>query len=325
MTMSRSLAGYLLVLYSVSLTLSGCGRDDSASEAEAATEHDALALGVALDEEEARKLGVEVAHIAAGAYQPFASGTARVIDAQAAIAVLAELEKAETEARTSQSALKRSRGLFRSDTAVSAEALEAAERQAATDDAQVRVARARASLEFGRGAPWLDAGRRESLVASLASGATALVSASFPASLAGAEPPFGLELERIGSTGQPRWSTNDTWLGPADPSVPGPTVLALVPTSSSDLSSGERLAARVASGASLDGTVVPASAIVLSGGEAWCYLQSDDELTRRRVDLNRPVAGGYFQHEGFTAGESVVVAGAGLLLARETGGAAEED
>ena len=70
MTTLRSLAGYLLVLYGVSLTLSGCGRDESASEAEAATEHDAPALGVALDEEEARKLGVEVAHIAAGAYQP---------------------------------------------------------------------------------------------------------------------------------------------------------------------------------------------------------------------------------------------------------------
>jgi len=325
MTTSRSLARYLLVLYGVSLALSGCGRDEPAREAEAAAEHDGPALGVALDEGDARKLGVEVAPIAAGAYQPFAAGTARVVDAQAAIALLAELEKAETEARTSQSALKRSRDLFRSDTAVSAEALEAAERQAATDDAQVKVARARASLEFGRGAPWLDAGRRESLVGSLASGATALVSASFPASLAGAEPPFALELERIGSSAQPRWSTNDSWLGPADPSVPGPTVLALVPTASNDLSSGERLAARVASGARLDGTVVPASAIVLSGGEAWCYMQSDDDFTRRRVDLGRPLAGGYFQQEGFAAGESVVVAGAGLLLARETGGGAEED
>lgn len=325
MTALRAFAAGVLVLCGAPVVLGGCSGDDPGAAAEAGAEHEQPALGVALDEDQARKLGVEVAPIAADAYQPFVSGTARVVDAQAAIALLADLEKAETEARTSQSALKRARDLFRSDTAVSAEALEAAERQAAADDAQVKVARARAGLEFGRGAPWLDAGRRESLVASLASGATALVSASFPASLAGAEAPFALELERIGSTGQPRWSTNDTWLGPADPSVPGPTVLALVPTSSSDLSSGERLAARIASGAPLDGTVVPASAIVLSGGEAWCYMQSDSELARRRVDLNRPVAGGYFQQEGFAAGSLVVVAGAGLLLARETGGSAEED
>lgn len=325
MTTSRSLAPYLLALYGASLGLGGCGGDAPGTEAEAAAEHEQRVLGVVLDEDEARKLGVEVAPIAAAAYQPFASGTARVVDAQAAIALLADLEKAETEARTSQSALKRARDLFRSDTAVSAEALEAAERQAAADDAQVKVARARASLEFGRGAPWLDATRRESLVAALASGATALVSASFPSSLTGAEPPFALELERIGAAAQARWSATETWLGPADPSMPGPTVLGLVPITLSGLSTGERLGARAVTGAPLEGTVVPASAIVLSGGEAWGYLQGDDGFTRRRVDLSRPAAEGYFQQQGFTAGEAVVVAGAGLLLARETGGGAEED
>ena len=325
MTAPRSFAGCALALYGALLALGGCSGDDPGVEAEAAAEHEQPALGVALDEDEARKLGVEVAPIAAGAYQPSVSGTARVVDVQAAIALLADLEKAETETRTSQSALKRARDLFRSDTAVSAEALDAAERQAATDDAQVKVARARASLEFGRGAPWLDASRRESLVASLASGATALVSASFPSSLAGAEPPFALELERMGTAGQPRWSTSETWLGPADPSIPGPTVLALVPVTSTGLSVGERLGARVASGAPLEGTVVPASAIVLSGGEAWAYLESDGDFTRRRVDLSRSADEGYFQQQGFTAGEAVVVAGAGLLLARETGGGAEED
>jgi hypothetical protein len=325
MTASRSFVGCIIVAVGASFALAGCGADQPGAAAEAAAEHEQPALGVALDDDEARKLGVAVAPIAAAAYQPYISGTARVVDAQAAIAVLADLEKAETEARTSQSALKRARDLFRSDTAVSAEALEAAERQAANDDAQVKVARARASLEFGRGAPWLDASRRESVAAALASGATALVSASFPASLAGAEPPFPLELERMGMAGQPQWSATETWLGPADPSIPGPTVLALVPITSSGLSAGERLGARVASGAQLEGTVVPASAIVLSGGEAWAYLQSGSDFTRRRVDLGRPVADGYFQQLGFTAAEAVVVAGAGLLLARETGGGAEED
>ena len=98
MTTLRSLAGYLLVLYGVSLTLSGCGRDESASEAEAATEHDAPALGVALDEEEARKLGVEVAHIAAGAYQPFASVSAFSSYASCAIAACASMTRAVPEA-----------------------------------------------------------------------------------------------------------------------------------------------------------------------------------------------------------------------------------
>ena len=325
MTTSRSIAGFLLVVCSVSLTLGGCSGDEPEATAEAAAEHDEPTLGVALDQDEAQKLGVEVATIATHAYQPFVSGTARVLDAQMTIAPLAELEKAETHARTSQSALKRARDLFRSDTAVSAETLEGAERQAADDDAQVKVARARASLEFGTEAPWLDAGRRESLVAALASGATALVSVSFPSSLVGAQAPYALELERIGAGAQARWSATDTWLGPADPNVPGPAVLALVATTADGPTTGERLNARVVSGARLDGTVVPASAIVLSGGEAWCYVKGAEGFARRRVDLTRPIAEGYFQEQAFAEGESVVVAGAGLLLARETGGGAEED
>jgi hypothetical protein len=65
---------------------------------------------------------------------------------------------------------------------------------------------------------------------------------------------------------------------------------------------------------------------VLAGGEAWCYVaESDEVLARRRVDLARPVPQGYFQTSGFEPGERVVVAGAGLLLAREIGGGAETD
>ena len=71
---------------------------------------------------------------------------------------------------------------------------------------------------------------------------------------------------------------------------------------------------------------VPASAVVLAGGEAWCYVaEADDVLARRRVDLGRPLPQGYFQPSGFMPGEHVVVAGAGLLLAREIGGGAEPD
>jgi hypothetical protein len=94
----------------------------------------------------------------------------------------------------------------------------------------------------------------------------------------------------------------------------------------SGLSYGERLIASVATGPEVSGSVVPSSAVVLSGGEAWCYVEeSHDVLARRRVDLGRSVPQGYFQASGFTPGEHVVVAGAGLLLAREIGGGAESD
>jgi multidrug efflux pump subunit AcrA (membrane-fusion protein) len=220
-------------------------------------------------------------------------------------------------------ALKRARDLYRADKTVSAETLETAERQAAADQAQLAVARAHASLQFGA-APWLGPEHREALLASLARGEMLVVSASFPSGLPAVRP-GNLALRRVGREINEFWITTEIWTGPSDPSVPGPTMLGLLSTPAG-LSYGERLIASVATGPEVAGSVVPASAVVLSGGEGWCYVEeSDDVLARRRVDLGRPLAQGYFQASGFEPGEHVVIAGAGLLLARETGGAAASD
>jgi hypothetical protein len=302
------------------IVLGGCGRDAAAPKAAGADEGKP-AIGVALDEEERAKLGVELAAVRTATFQSSLDGPARVVDAQTVVAAMAELAKASAEARTSEVALKRARDLYKADKTVSAETLEAAERQAASDQAQLAVAQAHANLAFGA-APWQSAERREALLAALSSGATVLVSASFPSGLPAGRP-AALALRRIGG-GAERWTSTEVWTGPSDPSVPGPALLALL-TAPAGLSYGERLVASVATGASLDGTAVPASAIVLAGGEAWCYVQESDEaLARRRVDLGRPLPEGYFQESGFKAGERVVVAGAGLLLAREIGGAEAE-
>jgi hypothetical protein len=306
----------------VVLALAGCGgkadkaRDQSADETKPA-------LGVALKEEERGKLGVELGDVAAATFQPTLDGAARIIDAQTVVVAMADLDKATAEARTSDVALKRARDLYRADKTVSAETLEAAERQAAGDQAQLAVARAHASLQFGA-APWLGAERRESLLAGLARGDMLLVSASFPSGLPAVRP-ANLALRRIGTQIAEFWVTTEIWTGPSDPSVPGPTLLGLLSTPTG-LSYGERLIASVATGPEVSGSVVPASAVVLAGGEAWCYVaESEDVLARRRVDLGRPVPQGYFQMSGFAPGEHVVVAGAGLLLAREIGGGAESD
>jgi hypothetical protein len=306
----------------VVIALAGCGgKADKAREQSA--DETKPALGVALNEEERGKLGVELGDVTIAAFQPTLDGPARIVDAQTVVAAMADLDKATAEARMSDAALKRARDLYRADKTVSAETLEAAERQAAADQAQLAVARAHASLQFGA-APWLGAERREAVLAGLARGDTLLVSASFPSGLP-AERPANLALRRIGTQISEFWITTEIWTGPSDPSVPGPTMLGLLSTPTG-LSYGERLIASVATGPEVSGSVVPSSSVVLSGGEAWCYVEeSDGILARRRVDLERPVPQGYFQASGFTPGEHVVVAGAGLLLAREIGGGAESD
>jgi hypothetical protein len=304
-------------------TLGGCGRGDpEATPAEHASE--GPALGVELDEAEQEKLGVELGEIAAAQFQPSIDGPARVLDAQAVVAAMAELGKAEADSRTSQTGLQRARDLNRLDKAVSAESLEAAERDAAAAEAQLRVARARAALEFGARAPWLDGARREPVLAALSTGATLLVSASFPSGLGGAEP-AALTLRRIGAPTADAWTATEVWRGPADPNVPGPSLLGLLPAPPG-LGYGERLTASVGDGPALAGALVPRAAVVLAGGEPWCYMQTENGVfERRRVSLSRPLPQGYFEESGFAPGERVVVAGAGLLLAREVGGGAEED
>jgi hypothetical protein len=314
---------FVFALALVAVVLGGCGGKGDESRSEPAADESKPALGVSLSEEERGKLGVELGDGGAATFQPTLDGPARVVDAQTVVAAMADLDKATAEARTSDVALKRARDLYRADKTVSAETLEAAERQAAADQAQLSVARAHASLQFGA-APWLAAERRESLLAALSRGEMLLVSATFPSGLPAVRP-GNLALRRIGTEIGEFWITTEIWTGPSDPSVPGPTLLGLLSTPRG-LSYGERLIASVATGAEVSGTVVPSSAVVLSGGEAWCYVQqSDDVLARRRVDLARPVPQGYFPASGFMPGERVVVAGAGLLLAREFGGGAESD
>ena len=89
---------------------------------------------------------------------------------------------------------------------------------------------------------------------------------------------------------------------------------------------GERLIASVATGPEVSGSVVPSSAVVLSGGEAWCYVRSRTTCSRGGASISdghcrRATS----RRRASTPGEHVVVAGAGLLLAREIGGGAEAD
>ena len=279
-------------------------------------------LSVELDAEQQEKLGVETEAATAATWQPSVAGPAQVPDPQELVTAMAEQGKAEAEAHSSDAARQRARELFGADTAVSAATLETAERQAAADTAQLEVARTRAALGFGSGAPWLVASRRGAVLGALTRGNTLLVRASFPGGLPSGKPAT-LTLRRVG--GGDGWTASEVWSAPADPSVPGPTLLALL-AGSNGLGFGERLTATVPAGETQSGAVVPASALVLAGGQAWCYVQSGEgEFTRRAIEIGRPVDSGYFQQHAIAAGDRIVTAGAGLLLARELGGAPAEE
>jgi hypothetical protein len=71
---------------------------------------------------------------------------------------------------------------------------------------------------------------------------------------------------------------------------------------------------------------VAASAVIQSNSAYWCYIEKPAGVfVRTAVDTSRPATGGYFVSAGVQPGDTVVTAGAGLLLARETNPATEAE
>ena len=315
-----------LIVLACILALAGCGKKDTAAPDTAGTSDQAEAIGVTLDADEQAKLGVTVAPVQAAQYQGTLDGQGTVVDIQAIAQSIADLTTAEAAVTASEAALKRAEGLFKADTSISRETLESARRQAVADEASLALAKTKASIAYGSEAPWLNAKRRSGIMKRLTLGAAVIVQASFPSGLS-AGTPSSLSIRKVGaSTTGPSWQATDVWTGPADPNVPGPTLFGYV-DNARGLARGDHIVASIASGAPHDGVIVPASAVVIAGGESWCYtVEGGDHFTRVPIDLNRPSGGGYFQDAAdLKAGTSIVVNGAGLLLARETGGGEEED
>jgi len=74
------------------------------------------------------------------------------------------------------------------------------------------------------------------------------------------------------------------------------------------------------------GVVVPDAAAVMSEGKYWCYIEKKPgTFVKTEIDTARPVPEGYFVTEGVAAGDKVVTAAAGQLLARESNSGSEPE
>jgi hypothetical protein len=226
-----------------------------------------------------------------------------------------DLATAEAIAAASRNALTRARELFQADLAISRQALEAAQRQAAVDDAQLALAQRKSLVVFGLHPPWRTPAERSAEMARLTSGMDVLVRATFPGGAVSAAPQQVVVRRPEKITGA-RWTATAVWDAPSDATIPGRSFFALV--RGSDLSQGERVLVAAPQGTPVMGVLVPADAIVLSEGMAWSYVVTAPGMFEKRaVDISRPIEGGYFITQGIGAGEAVVTQGAAYLLARE--------
>ena len=160
------------------------------------------------------------------------------------------------------------------------------------------------------------------MVASLASGRAALVRIDSSGGVGQASlTTAALDLGVLGTV-------TARILGPArtaDPRLQSPGLIALVSGSrASLLSSGLSVPVRLG-GAARSGVLVPSSAILRVEGATWVYVQSGNDLVRRRLNGMTPVAGGLFVTGGLRAGERIATHGAAALYAAEKGGGPAED
>lgn len=281
--------------------------------------------GVSLSPDEVAKMGLLVQPVRAIRYTAETQGFGVITLHESIATAVAELAVAEAAESQSRAALTRSQRLAGTAGATSAELDDAAARQSAADMAALALAKQRLSAVIGSD-PRVRPNGNDSTLRDLADGKTQLLRATFPlGALRGAAPKTLRATHLDAAPGAIGWELQSVWNAPADANVPGRSFFALL--KGADASEGERLLVWApAGGPAVSGVLVPAAAVVISDSKYWCYTEKKPgTYVRVEADTSRPIAGGYFVTDRVSAGDNIVTAGAGLLLARETNSNSDAD
>ena len=270
---------------------------------------------VKLSAEDAAKMGIVTAKATAAQFTPETEGYAVIVSHDAVAQAVADVGTAEAMSKQSRAVLARMQQLAGTVGAETAEAREAAQRQASADEIAVALAKRKLSSLLGQHSPWAQG--NDATLQEVASGRTKIVRVTFALGAIKLTP-RSLRLARLdGPTVQEQWRSRTIWAGPADATMPGRSFFALLPDAA--VEEGERLSAWAPAedGAAESGAWVPGSAVVAEGGRYWCYVEHEaGTFERTALDISHPLRDGYFVSDP-KPDESVVTAGAGLLLARE--------
>jgi hypothetical protein len=280
---------------------------------------------VSLAPDQMTKLGIVVEPAKSVTYAAETPGYGVIMPHEAIATAVAELAIAEAAERQSHAALARSQRLARTPGAAAADLDEAAARQSAADAAALALARRRLSAVVGLAAPVMAEGH-VAMLRELADGKTKLLRATFPlGALRGAAPRSLRATPLDANPGAGGWTSKVVWNAPADADLPGRSFFALL--RGTGASEGDRLLVWApAAGPALSGVLVPAAAAVISEGRYWCYVETKPgAYLRVEVDTGRPLTDGYFVIDRVVAGDKLVTAGAGHLLAQETNPTAGAD
>lgn len=274
---------------------------------------------VVLSADEVGRLGITTTAVQAVTYTPGAQGFGVIVGHDTIAQVAADLQTATAAAHQSEAALARGKRLASGPGALGTDAVESATRQVAADQASLELARRKLTATLGQDFPRQRGGATDRLLDDLANGTIKLARITFPPGVLVSERPRSLRVTPLDSSpGGAVWTTSELWDAPRDPTLPGRSFFALL--SAPEAAEGARLQALAVSAAGgIAGVLIPAAAVVVSNGQAWCYVQKKaGTFERTPIETNRPLPQGYFSASGVSPGDSVVTSAAGLLLARQT-------
>ncbi len=278
---------------------------------------------VKLDAATQTRLGVAVAPLAAERRAAVVTGFARVLDPSPLAQLDSDIAVAAIAAEASRAEAVRARALNAADATVSTRVAEAAEAAARGDAAKLALLRRRLGLEWGPTFQRMSDAARSRLVAGLAGGTSALVRIDVAGFAALNAASADLDL---GPAGRAR----ATILGPArttDPRLQSTGLIGLVTGAQARLlATGFAAPASLAGGASVQGVVLPRSALLRNEGRTLVYVRKDPgSFELRAAEGGVPIPSGLFVPRGFAPGEAVVVQGASALHAAQNPPAKEEE
>ena len=272
--------------------------------------------GVSLKPEEVEKMGLVTAQAEELTHEPEASGFGVVLAHDTVAQAVADLRTANAAVRQSRAAFERSRRLVGTPGAMPADTQEMAEKQAAVDRAALELTRQRLTTAFGQNPPWKWEETNPQLIA-VASGQAKLVRVTFPLGTLDDGSPSRVRVARLNAAlGGKGWQSQQVWRAPADATVPGRSFFTVL--KDGQPSEGDRVLAWAPIGEPESGVLIPSSAVVISGGKYWVYVEEKPgTFVRTEIDPSHPTDDGYFVKAGISPGDKLVTAAAGQLLARE--------
>lgn len=271
--------------------------------------------------------GIATQAVEPAAFHPSVSAFATVVDLEPLLALRARIAagqagvgSARAQASASRQELERNRALYADDRNVSRKAVQQAE--AADHGSQARLESAKAELRAARAAAAQQYGPKLAAWAAqpsspeidgLASRRHVLVAVALPHNFHGATP----DTVHLAAPGYEGTMAKLVSASPrSDPLAPGRTYLYL---SDAPYPTGLAIDARIPlGGPPIEGFVVPRSAVIWYGNEAWVFVQqAADRFVRRALHEPRSVPHGIFTTTAFARGERVVTTGAELLQSED--------